>query len=249
MSLRRHLILLLRWHRRLALAAAIFLVILATTGILINHSPDFGFDKTQLHARWLTGWYGIEPPEPVAFEAQQYWLLHNGVNTLSLDGTAVGECPPPFSGAVAVKDLLIALCGGDLLLLEPGGQLLERITALFGLPEQASAIGTDGERLFIKNAQGVFLGNLDTLEWAATDASGATVAWASPGQAPAALLNRTAQDTPGISLERVLLDLHSGRIFGPGGVWLFDLMALFFILIAVTGCWAWVNYIRLKNKT
>ena len=43
----------------------------------------------------------------------------------------------------------------------------------------------------------------------------------------------------GLPLERVLLDLHSGRIFGEAGVWLVDAAALLFLLLAGSGLWLW----------
>ena len=38
-----------------------------------------------------------------------------------------------------------------------------------------------------------------------------------------------------VNWERVLLDLHSGRLFGPWGVRLVDAMALLFAVLAVSG--------------
>jgi uncharacterized iron-regulated membrane protein len=37
----------------------------------------------------------------------------------------------------------------------------------------------------------------------------------------------------------VLLDLHSGRIVGGWGIYLVDIIALLFIIIAITGIWMW----------
>jgi uncharacterized iron-regulated membrane protein len=50
---------------------------------------------------------------------------------------------------------------------------------------------------------------------------------------------RSAWRGTGLSLERVLLDLHSGRILGEAGVWLVDAAALLFLLLAGSGVWLW----------
>ena len=42
-----------------------------------------------------------------------------------------------------------------------------------------------------------------------------------------------------ISWERLLLDIHSGRVLGSLGVVLVDLMALLFMLMAASGVWIW----------
>ena len=48
----------------------------------------------------------------------------------------------------------------------------------------------------------------------------------------------------GLTLERVLLDLHSGRLFGTFGVYIVDAAALLFLILAFTGVWMWMS--RLK---
>ena len=45
----------------------------------------------------------------------------------------------------------------------------------------------------------------------------------------------------GISIERLLQDLHSGRLFGIFGVILMDLASVALVLLALTGCWVWLR--------
>jgi uncharacterized iron-regulated membrane protein len=42
-------------------------------------------------------------------------------------------------------------------------------------------------------------------------------------------------------VERVILDLHSGRFFGKLGPWLFDIAALLLILLSLSGAWIWLK--------
>jgi len=44
-----------------------------------------------------------------------------------------------------------------------------------------------------------------------------------------------------LPVERVLLDLHSGRFFGKIGPWLFDIAAALLILLSLTGSWIWLR--------
>ena len=43
----------------------------------------------------------------------------------------------------------------------------------------------------------------------------------------------------GLPVERVLLDLHSGRIFGKPGVYVVDAAAILFLVLAASGVWLW----------
>ena len=47
-----------------------------------------------------------------------------------------------------------------------------------------------------------------------------------------------------ISWERWLQDLHSGRFFGPVGIWVMSLAALIFIVLAFTGLLVWLSTLK-----
>lgn len=248
MMLRRNLILLLRWHRRIALIAAIFVVVLALTGLLINHANELGLDKQQLQGSWVARWYGIKKPEVTAFSINHQWLAHDGVDSLYLNTSLIGPCQPPLHGAVSLKDILVALCEKELLLISPEGMVIERITPVFGLPEGASGITVSDNQLAVKTIQGLFLADIDTLEWKSESLPKASLRWSKATPPPTDILRQLKSHLPGVSVERLLLDLHSGRLFGKLGVYLMDLMAILFLFLAMSGIWAWVNYLRLKKK-
>ncbi|MEK9766944.1 MAG: PepSY-associated TM helix domain-containing protein, partial [Thalassolituus sp.] len=42
-----------------------------------------------------------------------------------------------------------------------------------------------------------------------------------------------------ISLQRIVLDIHSGRWFGSWGIWMMDLAAVVLILLSISGLWLW----------
>jgi hypothetical protein len=67
--------------------------------------------------------------------------------------------------------------------------------------------------------------------------------WAAPGVAPDTLQQAIARHYRGSgpSLERFLLDLHSGRIFGSVGILIYDLLALAIAFLALSGLLLWVR--------
>ena len=50
-----------------------------------------------------------------------------------------------------------------------------------------------------------------------------------------------------MNLEQILLDLHSGRLFGSFGVLVMDLAAILLVVLSITGFVAW-NSSRLLRK-
>jgi uncharacterized iron-regulated membrane protein len=45
----------------------------------------------------------------------------------------------------------------------------------------------------------------------------------------------------GMPASRVLLDIHTGRFFGPLGTWLMGLASILLILLSVTGIYMWTT--------
>ena len=92
------------------------------------------------------------------------------------------------------------------------------------------------------------------LEW--SRAENPEVSWSEATPVPAGLEEslQAAYRGAGLPVERVLLDLHSGRILGRAGIYLVDAAAVLFLLLAMSGVWLWtrrrasVKAHRLKSK-
>mgnify|MGYP006981145103 CR=1 FL=1 len=50
-----------------------------------------------------------------------------------------------------------------------------------------------------------------------------------------------------LTLERIILDAHSGRIFGLFGVLFMDAVAILLILLSLSGVYIWIRYARAKR--
>jgi hypothetical protein len=130
---------------------------------------------------------------------------------------------------VAFPDLLV--------LLGPDGEIVERL-GIPSLPGRLERIGAIGGRIVAATAAGHAVADPDLITWQPTKA---TPQWSTPQETPAALRERlfSAERGPGLSAERVLQDVHSGRIFGRWGPWVMDAAAILFVILAVTGITCW----------
>jgi len=87
----------------------------------------------------------------------------------------------------------------------------------------------------VRTASGTFESS-DALSWqrAARDA----FVWSSPADLSPDERERFAgMLQPGISVQRLLLDLHSGRIAGRSGPLVMDLIAVFLGVLSLSGAW------------
>lgn len=266
LSLRKNIILNLRWHRRIGLSMVVFVIFLTLTGILLNHSPSFGLSKQTIRSTWLMDWYGFETQSLTGFRLEtssatdrnieEKWLSHPGGNDLFLNEEPVANCTAPLLGGGQIagpnnQTLLLALCQNELIILTQQGELVDKLDTVTGLPENTTALQVLEEEILILNTSNnnpnTFSVNIDTLEINPSKINVET--WSTPSPLPPELVEQLqlTANLPGISLETLILDLHSGRFFGSAGGFFVDLIGLLICLLALTGLWAWYSHKKLKK--
>ena len=228
------------WHRYLGLAAAVFVILLSLTGLVLNHTEELSLDSRHVGSALLLDWYGVRAPEEItgfttgpasvtAVDSYIYWNL-----------TRIPQAATPLIGAVEFADLVVIGIEGQLLLFTPEGELVERLDGSAGVPAGMQALGlTPDGALAIQAAHGYYRTDESFLEWHETGNLDAR--WATASAPPLALQSALQQvwRGTGLTLERVLLDIHSGRILGGWGVYLVDAAAILFLLLALSGVWLW----------
>jgi PepSY-associated transmembrane protein len=225
-----------RWHRWLGLLVAVPVLVLSVTGVLLNHIESLSWADEPLPP-WLARSYGVPVPEQInGSRVGEHWYAQAG-ERLFLDGRAVAACSPPFQGAVTVQGLTVAGCGGDLLLMK-GADLVERLRPAQGVPAFIR-FGVAGEVLVLETDNRLLRFDLDQLESAvlpSTDWQPAPIA-----PVPATMLPglQAASVPASLNWQRLLQDLHAGRLFGLAGQLVMDLAALLLVILAFTGVIIW----------
>lgn len=231
---------LARWHRRLGALAAAFVLLLSVTGILLNHSSELALGSRFVRTAWLLDWYGIEAPHaPRAYAVGNRWISQIGARVY-FDANDLGDFGA-LVGAVALPNAIAVAAGGKIILLTHTGEKIEILGGEHGVPAGMRALGRSGDALAVHAAHGLYRADADLTRW--HERGDKNVVWATPGTPPAALQAQliAAYRGQGLSVERVLRDLHSGRVLGRFGYWLMDLAALALVLLAATGLWLWMR--------
>lgn len=230
----------MRWHSRVGVALFWLLIALSLSGIALNHTDRLGLAKISLDHSLVRHWYGLAEPseQPLTLHQRHYQLsAHRSgdttVGTLSHDGQRVASCTPPIHSALELSNQLAAvLCAQELILLNRDGQLFDIWQPLTGLPSGLVALEQLDTQLIGRAGDGRrWL--LDVEQFTATTTAATD---------PANELVAVAADQPSsVSLQTLLLDLHSGRLFGRVGVWVVDIAGVLFCLLAVTGLWGFIR--------
>lgn len=233
-------LLLLRWHRWCGVAVALFVVLISLSGILINHAHTLGWDHQPLRSSWLLSHYGVAPEVPrFGYNVNNVWLTRVS-NQLYWNLQALGECNDGLAGASGVEEGVVAQCGDGLYLLTTDGELVERLT---GPPEPMQKLGVFAGKLMAQGQKQIWEINTEEGRWLAGDSSQA-MDWIEPQTLPDRLSEQlSALATPqDITWERLLLDFHSGRLWGDVGVLVVDLLGVIMMFLACSGVWAWLMH-------
>jgi PepSY-associated transmembrane protein len=231
-----------RWHRRIGIASALIVLFLSVSGVLLNHTGEFRLEQHFVKNKLVLDWYNIGPPEePVSFKLGQVWLTRIG-DRLYFNDKELDQKSSVFWGLARQQDMLVLALEDKLLLLNMEGQKIELLSGYDGVPAGIKAIGmNEYDELVIRAAHGDYLADLNALAW--EDYEELAADWSTAEQPPAQLQQQllAMYRGKGLSWERLLLDMHSGRLFGDAGVYVIDLVALLFIFLALSGSWMWLR--------
>ena len=244
-----------KWHRRLGISAAVFILLLSVSGIALNHSDQFEFPQTHVDSDFITSLYGLKDPDTIqAFAINDTFLI--GVDEqLWLGDNHIIDDAGYLKSAVFFNGVIVAIVDEQLLLLSASGEIIEKMNSFAGVPENISqlAVSLDGSKtvdlIWMKSPNQLFVSDEQLLQWDLVEAD-FTLDWAMPVQLSTVQQQHISKNFRSllITWERVILDFHSGRIFGVMGPLFSDLVALLLILLSISGISMWVrNFRKAKN--
>ena len=237
---------LLRWHRRIGIVAALGILLVSVTGLLLNHSQTLQLDRIMLNNSWVLNAYDMQPDSAPRSYAAGDTIVSFLENTLYLDGAPVAPARPVL-GSVEWNDRIVVATEDRLFLFTSTGELIEALDSA-SLPGHLIQVGLNrSQSVLIQTDQGVFQfdQNLMTTEPYAGEGEWSKALATTPPDVLEKIL--TQYRGQGVSLYRVILDLHSGRILTRIGPWLADLVALAMIALTLTGLYSCFK-LKLKLK-
>lgn len=229
-----------KWHKKFGVFVALFIIFLVISGIVLNHSQQLKLNTKYIQTGWLLDLYQINPSnEPIAFNSSGSWVTQIG-ERVYFNQIEIAKDINKLIGVIYVNQIYVVAFDDQLTLLTEQGDIIEHLTSAEGVPAGMKAIGYDAQGdVVIKSSHGYYHVNLDALDWNERDDLEANWSQTSliPEQLKSDLLKQYRGS--GLTIERVLLDLHSGRIAGQWGVYFVDFVAILFLILAFTGVWMW----------
>lgn len=228
------------WHRRLGLLALAFIFILSITGIMLNHTEYLAMDETHIESDLLLNWYELNPTgEPVSYKAEQH-VITQWDNQLFYNSDTLFNNKNILIGAVLTNEMIVLALDRSILLLNTSGEIIEHINMPIKF-DRIKKIGVLSQSVVIQtNDEKIFLADEDILNWQVTKSDNINWSATSPLDDAQKEKLKQAYRGQGLSLERVILDLHSGRLFSSNwGIYIMDGSAIIMILLSLSGFWVW----------
>ena len=237
---------ILAWHRWMGLFSALFLVVLSITGLALNHTERLGLDEIQIKNSFILSRYGMVGSSEIVAHR-----IHKSDTLAYLDGQLFYNSKPLTSGEAPLgiiegDPITVVATATQLIYLSENGELIETIGHSQLPYSELTAVGSgiDGRPILVA-AEGRWGPDANWLEFDAYQASYNVepLAHIELSEAETAAILDAFQGG-GVSLYRVMLDLHAGRLFGWGGRTLMDLTAVAILLLVSSGIGGWLRKSR-----
>ncbi|ADE54846.1 PepSY-associated TM helix domain-containing protein [Coraliomargarita akajimensis] len=232
---------LLAWHRWMGIGSAVFLLAVSVTGLALNHTERLGLDNIHIRSEWILKRYGMESGNSIqSFRIHSSDTISYFSGHLYYNSDKLCEGTPPV-GLWEGSPISALATEGQLVMITSQGELIETLSI-----EGLTGLATDksGAAILI-TADGALRADSNWVEFKPFSSSYTVT----PLQAVE--LDSIAQNAilesfqgSGVPLYRVILDLHSGRLFGWGGRTLMDLTAIAVILLVTSGLAGWLRKSR-----
>lgn len=225
-------------HRYIGLISALVLIMLAVTGIALNHTEELELDSHMIQSSTILDWYGITPPTRLkSFATQNHWLTKIN-QTLYFDQSQLLKSKEKLIGAIESNELIVVALSDSLLVLSLQGEMIEQTSF-----SAIKRIGlSQNQHIIVESEKGVFYSEDELLSWHKTQNK--SIVWSETKSLPKTFEQtlKTQFRTAILPMERVLLDMHSGRFFGTAGVIIVDISGFFLIILALSGCAIWLKH-------
>ena len=236
--------LLRRWHKCLGLSSAIFLAFMALSGFMLNHGNSFNLDSTDISTPWLMSWYGLEPLAPDQCFQEKGLLFCSQGDIWVLTGHRLKSGHGEPIGAIRVAEQIWIATADEIYIYDLSGQPIDKIERGFLPRLPIHRLGTRNGALVANVGSSTYVTG-DGLSWKRLP-DNANINWSKLSSLVPEQKRKIAPlFAPSLPLQRIVADVHSGRILGRFGVYLTDILGGILILLSCSGLWL---YFGTKNK-
>ncbi len=192
--------------------------------------------------------YGLKPEPPRSgFADHGHWLAAAKTATV-LDGRPLAQKIEAPLGFVAIGGAMFVATQESVVVLDANGATTDELRSPYLPVSTVRRIGV------VTGTSALAVQDLDAYQssdggnhW--TSVASTAVQWsaASPLSDPQRA-TLTPYSRPSVLVEQLLIDLHSGRLFGPVGAWIITIVGFGALWLAISGAWMWWRIQKARRK-
>lgn len=229
------------WHRYVGITSALFVIILSVTGLLLNFTDDLNLDESHASNAWLLSRYDIGEFSVVSFKTEDT-IISQASDFVYIDGIYKLHLLEELVGALRLHEDILLATKSSLIVINQQGEMIDEISSYSGLPEKplGIALTSDGFPV-LRGVNTYWHGNQSLTAW--QKLKGPHPKWVAPSVTPDNI-NQLIQEharSNEITLERIFLDLHSGRLLGDWGQHIMSAAAILLLFLSITGTLIWLR--------
>lgn len=229
------------WHRYVGITAALFVIVLSVTGLALNFNDDLKLDETYASNSWLLGRYSISEFNVTSFQLESH-VVSQASDFLYVDGKYQMHLLENVVGAMDLEQHILLATKSSLILIDQHGEMFDEVGTFSGLPEKPLGIARTKDGFpVLRGVNTYWRGNKELTAW--QPLQGPHPKWIAPSATPEdlnTLIQQHARSNE-ITLERIFLDLHSGRLLGKWGQHVMSAAAILLVFLSITGCIIWLQ--------
>ncbi len=234
-------------HKIIGMVVTVFVVVLSVTGIVLMHTDDLSLSESYVKNQVLLTLYNISPDsDPISYEVNGKFLTQID-DRLYFNVSPVAAHIDSLIGSIYIDDIYVVGFTSSVMLVTANGELIETLGQLHGVPAGMSAIGSRNNNIIVNVNGELKSTDINMATWLSTTTD--AVDWSEQSQLPREQMDSimNAYIGEGLPLERVILDIHSGRIIGTTGVILVDIAVILFLVLSISGWLAWYKKKQLQK--
>lgn len=239
-----------RTHRWLGLAALLFVLLLSVTGIALNHSTDWGLDRRYVNWEWAARALGMRAPEPAASFSDAGHRVTQLGSRIYFDDRELNVETSELRGLVIIDPLAVVATDASIVLVTANAEIVEHIDLADQLPGVIARIGRADQRVVIESAGRQLVSDADITGFTEFPQARFTdIAWSIDSAPPPALVATLKGMYRGraVTVERLLIEIHSGRILAAAGPAVLDIVGVVLILLSLSGLVVWLSHRGRRN--
>ena len=228
-------------HKFTGIAVCVFLIHLSITGIFLNHTEDLGLDEKYTASPMILALYNISmPSQEESFLVDNIFISRFG-DQVFMGNQPIIKSESPIMGAAFSNQILAIAFANEMILLTQEGELIERISSTAELPQNIQKLGVSEGILYLKTPNKLWQSSDQAQAWELSDSNFND--WSNEVIMPDQQTKQIEMyfSGKGVSLEQFFLDLHNGNIIKGFGKWLLDIIAIFLLLLSISGIWIWLK--------